>query len=344
MSASERTPLRASADAPPDVEDAALERELGKSDRVASRLRAAVRAPAIAIASVALLCVLVAAYAMSDRFSAFVDATRTVRGERVFDDERSTLSRAGACDAAFSAPIVVERVSERFVGESLSASETLGRVYERAEGGRCEATASAAARTSCVDSDAIEACARDLGVVLVGRSIRDRYVLATVIARAKRSGDASMAFVDARASAAGALGAADRRALGVLIDSDRWNAVRLAYDATIALTKDDAELDSACPHRCKCAFADGKLCELRSDECELGDDAFFILRAEAYDDVLKALPHAGNGGSALRSVFPQWIVVDTPFISRSRRRAPSLGSLPHACAETVSGNATSTAQ
>jgi len=343
MSANERTPLRASEDVPVDVEDAALERELGKTDRIASSLRAAVRAPAIAIASIALLCVLAAAYAMSDRFTAFVEATRTVRGARVFDDDLSTLARTGSCDAAFRSPIVVEKMSDRFAVESLSASETLGRVYERAEGGRCEATASAAARTTCVDADAIEMCARDLGVVLVGQSIRDRYVLATVIARAKRQGEKSMAFVDARASEAGALGSADRRALGVLIDTDRWNAVRLAYDATIAMTKDGAEMDSACPHHCKCAFADGKLCELRSDECELGDDAFFILRDEAYDDVLKALPHAGNGGSALQSVFPQWIVVDTPFVSRGRRRAPSLGSLPHACAETVSGNATSTA-
>ena len=139
----------------------------------------------------------------------------------------------------------------------------------------------------------------------------------------------------------------DRRALGVLIDSDEWNAVRLQYDSTIAVArtnKEKREVGRSCPHNCRCKFQEGKLCKLRSNECELSEDAFFVLRHDAYDNVLDTLPHATNGSSFLKSVDHQWLVVP-PFSSTRRytagtvaSAAPALG-LPLACVETASVSA-----
>jgi hypothetical protein len=72
----------------------------------------------------------------------------------------------------------------------------------------------------------------------------------------------------------------------------------------------------------------------------LSEDAFFVLRHDAYDDVLDTLPHATNGSSFLKRVDQQWLVVP-PFSSTRRytagtvaSAAPALG-LPLACVETA---------
>ena len=324
-----------------DVEDAPPESRLGrefmKVDAAMSRVRDAVRGPVLRVVLVLLLVATIAVAIESDRFAAIAHAAKTVKGERVFEDDASKLATMDACDRAF-VDAKTSDWSDRNVANSLSASATLERVFERVADGACVAARGAERRTTCVDAEAIERCATDMGVVLHSESIRNRYVLASVIEKAKRDGTKSFAYVDERANATGPLGSADRRALGVLLDSDRWGAVRLAYNASIAMATTDDDVAATCPHQCKCAFADGKLCELRTDTCALADDAFFALHEDAYDQVLRTLPHADVGVSVLANVFPQWIVVDPPFeVVRPRRRARTHRSsalgLPHACAE-----------
>jgi hypothetical protein len=328
-----------------DVENPTSTSDLRAVERDARETRNRVRNPVYVAIAWTMLFVVMATYFHSDGFEKVRASTRTVKGVRVYDDDFERLRAATACKEAFTAPRR-ETSSGARVSDSFTQSSGLDRIYERmkrdADG--CESSAETAGKTLCVNATEVLACADRAGVVLPTESIRDRYLLATVIKHAKDNDVSRMAFLDGRAEVEGALDVNDRRALGVLINSDEWNTVRLQYDSTLAVARTKNQkrhFGRFCPHNCRCKFQEGKLCKLRSSECELSEDAFFVLRHDAYDDVLATLPHATNGSSFLKSVAPQWIVVP-PFTSTRRdadgtvaSKAPQLG-LPLSCVEKAS--------
>ena len=321
--------------------------ELRSVERDARETRNRVRHPVLIAIAWTMLFVVMATYFHSDGFEKVRASSRTVKGVRVYDDDLQRLRAATACKEAFTTPR--RHHGGGHVSDSFSQSGGLDRIYERMKRDAygCESSAATAGKTLCVNATEVTACAERAGVVLPTESIRDRYLLATVIKHAKDTDVSRMAFLDGRAEVRGALNGDDRRALGVLIDSDEWNAVRLQYDSTIAVArtnKEKREVGRSCPHNCRCKFQEGKLCKLRSNECELTEDAFFVLRHDAYDNVLDTLPHATNGSSFLKGVDQQWLVVP-PFSSTRRytagtvaSAAPALG-LPLACVETASVSA-----
>ena len=330
----ESTPLVRARALDGDAEDAQTA-EQHAVDRTARRTRASVRAPITLALSWVFLLVVAATYYHSNGFDSVKRATRTVKGVRVFDDDGDRLQSARVCESAFAN---VERVDDAHISVNVALASGLERIYERTreEATTCESAEATRDKVLCVNATEVWRCAERAGVLLPNKSIQDRYLIATVIKHAQESDVSKFAFVDGRAEVEGALAPTDQRALGVLIDSDKWNAVRLTYDATIAVSGADAAED-ACPHQCRCKFSEGKLCELRSSECQLNEDSFFVLRHDAYGDVLEALPHAVDGSSALKNVFPQWLVVP-PFKSNTTAtgveatRPPALG-LPLSCVE-----------
>ena len=92
------------------------------------------------------------------------------------------------------------------MSDSFSQSGGLDRIYERMKRDAygCESSAATAGKTLCVNATEVTACAERAGVVLPTESIRDRYLLATVIKHAKDTDVSRMAFLDGRAEVRGA--------------------------------------------------------------------------------------------------------------------------------------------
>jgi len=293
------------------------------NERTARALAARVFWPFSIAALLLAMAIVAATYRHSDGFERVKRAVLTTKG--VDSVDAAALSSVGVCDAAFAR-------SRAHTGEKMIASLVAGgaeRVYVRAldeRGGTCDAAPSAAQMVMCVDAEKVLKCAEEAGVVLPDDSIRNRYVLATIITHARASELRNFAYYDARDGLKGAMRQQDERALKVLLDSENWQTVRLQYDAHISVVQ-EVETHHECPHHCKCTYAEGKLCQLHSNKCALEQDSIFILRSNAFEDVLRHLPNAINGVSSLKELKSQWLMVP-PFQTSTPQNQASLGAAP----------------
>jgi hypothetical protein len=172
--------------------------------------------------------------------------------------------------------------------------------------------------------------------------MRERYVLASVVAHAKATGVESFAYVDSRDGAT--RGSVDSHAFESLLASDRWQVIRMRYDGAYAARITDATASTvanenassalgavSCPSACACVKAGSNLCRLTHGACDVRSDSLFILHSRAYDAVLAHIPHA-SGTSALRGVADaQWLVSPPLRPLDDGDRASTLGVLPDAC-------------
>lgn len=306
-----------------DPEDSrGFENELA-NERTARKIAARVFWPFSIAALLLAVAIVAATYRHSDGFERVKRAVLTTKG--VDSTDAAALSGVGVCDAAFAR-------AWAHAGEKVMASLVAGgaeRVYVRASderGGTCDASPSAVRMVTCVDAEKVLKCAEEAGVVLPDDSIRNRYVLATIITHARASELGNFAYYDARDGLKGAMRQQDERALKVLLDSENWLTVRLQYDAHISVVR-EVETKDQCPHNCKCTYAEGKLCQLHSNKCALERDSVFILRSNAFEDVLQHLPNAINGVSALKELKSQWLMVP-PFQMSTPQNEASLGAAP----------------
>lgn len=332
-----------------DPETPALAAELAAVEKQACATRRAVRAPSLAGAFVILVAAVAAVYAQSDRFTEVAKSARTTGGVATPDAFAFAYASTNDCAGAFESAEVAHNVTKNDDAalptdafEALS-NDAIAVVYARRDDyGGCSTETPTRMKTTCVSAGRLEACAKRAGAVMSTSEMRDRYVLASVVAHAKATGVESFAYVDARDGAT--RGSVDSHAFESLLASDRWQVIRMRYDGTYAARIADATASTfanedassalgavSCPSACACVKAGSNLCRLTHGACDVRSDSLFILHSRAYDAVLAHIPHA-SGTSALRGVADaQWLVSPPLRPLDDGDRANALGALPDAC-------------
>ena len=333
-----------------DPETPALAAELAAVEKQACATRRAVRAPSLAGAFVILVAAVAAVYAQSDRFTEVAKSARTTGGVATPDAVAFAYASTNDCARAFESAEVAHDVTHNDDAEALStdafealANDAIVVVYARRDDdGGCSTETPTRAKTTCVSAGRLEACAKRAGVVMSTSEMRERYVLASVVAHAKATGVESFAYVDSRDGAT--RGSVDSHAFESLLASDRWQVIRMRYDGAYAARITDATASTvanenassalgavSCPSACACVKAGSNLCRLTHGACDVRSDSLFILHSRAYDAVLAHIPHA-SGTSALRGVADaQWLVSPPLRPLDDGDRANALGALPDAC-------------
>lgn len=333
-----------------DPETPALAAELAAVEKQACATRRAVRAPSLAGAFVILVAAVAAVYAQSDRFTEVAKSARTTGGVATPDAVAFAYASTNDCARAFESAEVAHDVTHNDDAEALStdafealANDAIVVVYARRDDdGGCSTETPTRAKTTCVSAGRLEACAKRAGVVMSTSEMRERYVLASVVAHAKATGVESFAYVDSRDGAT--RGSVDSHAFESLLASDRWQVIRMRYDGAYAARITDATASTfanenassalgavSCPSACACVKAGSNLCRLTHGACDVRSDSLFILHSRAYDAVLAHIPHA-SGTSALRGVADaQWLVSPPLRPLDDGDRASTLGALPDAC-------------
>ena len=333
-----------------DPETPALAAELAAVEKQACATRRAVRAPSLAGAFMILVAAVAAVYAQSDRFTEVAKSARTTGGVATPDAVAFAYASTNDCARAFESAEVAHDVTHNDDAEALStdafealANDAIVVVYARRDDdGGCSTETPTRAKTTCVSAGRLEACAKRAGVVMSTSEMRERYVLASVVAHAKATGVESFAYVDSRDGAT--RGSVDSHAFESLLASDRWQVIRMRYDGAYAARITDATASTvanedassalgavSCPSACACVKAGSNLCRLTHGACDVRSDSLFILHSRAYDAVLAHIPHA-SGTSALRGVADaQWLVSPPLRPLDDGDRASTLGVLPDAC-------------
>jgi len=333
-----------------DPETPALAAELAAVEKQACATRRAVRAPSLAGAFMILVAAVAAVYAQSDRFTEVAKSARTTGGVATPDAVAFAYASTNDCARAFESAEVAHDVTHNDDAEALStdafealANDAIVMVYARRDDdGGCSTETPTRAKTTCVSAGRLEACAKRAGVVMSTSEMRERYVLASVVAHAKATGVESFAYVDSRDGAT--RGSVDSHAFESLLASDRWQVIRMRYDGAYAARITDATASTvanenassalgavSCPSACACVKAGSNLCRLTHGACDVRSDSLFILHSRAYDAVLAHIPHA-SGTSALRGVADaQWLVSPPLRPLDDGDRASTLGVLPDAC-------------
>jgi len=333
-----------------DPETPALAAELAAVEKQACATRRAVRAPSLAGAFMILVAAVAAVYAQSDRFTEVAKSARTTGGVATPDAVAFAYASTNDCARAFESAEVAHDVTHNDDAEALStdafealANDAIVVVYARRDDdGGCSTETPTRAKTTCVSAGRLEACAKRAGVVMSTSEMRERYVLASVVAHAKATGVESFAYVDSRDGAT--RGSVDSHAFESLLASDRWQVIRMRYDGAYAARITDATASTvanenassalgavSCPSACACVKAGSNLCRLTHGACDVRSDSLFILHSRAYDAVLAHIPHA-SGTSALRGVADaQWLVSPPLRPLDDGDRASTLGALPDAC-------------
>ena len=338
-----------------DLESPALAAELAAVEKKACQMRRAIRGPSLFGACVVLIVSFAAVYAQSDRFTEVAKSATTTGGVATAEAFAFSYAAKNKCADAFESAEVAYNATNNYTTttdafEALS-NDAIAVVYTRRDDyGGCSTETPTQGKTTCVSVDRLEACATDAGVTLSTADLRDRYVLASVVAHAKATGVESFAYVDARVGPAH--GAIDSHAFERLLDSDRWRVIRMQYDGAHAArvvlppdgdeaTADDDDDDDdddagsalgarvSCPSACACVQSGSNLCRLAHGACDVRSDSIFILHRSAYDAVLAHIPRA-SGTSALRGVADaQWLV--SPPLRPLDDGSAALGALPDAC-------------
>jgi len=332
-----------------DPETPALAAELAAVEKQACATRRAVRAPSLAGACVILLAAVAAVYVQSDRFTEVAKSARTTGGVATPEAFAFAYASTNDCAGAFQNAEVAHNVTNNDNATlSTDAFEALSNnaiavVYARRDDyGGCSTETPTHAKTTCVSTGRLEACAKRAGAVMSTSEMRDRYVLASVVAHAKATGVESFAYVDERDGAP--RGSVDSHAFESLLASDRWQVIRMRYNGAYAARIADATASTvanedassvlganSCPSACACVKAGSNLCRLTHGACDVRSDSLFILHSRAYDAVLAHIPHA-SGTSALRGVADaQWLVSPPLRPLDDGDRASTLGALPDAC-------------